>query len=124
METLTLQKPALVESLQQLATVQNTTADTLLDIAVREFLDKWSSQKIQAESDSFTQLHPQLVTKYLGMYVAIRNGAIVDQDTELRALHLRVRQRFGRIPVLLRQVISDVEMRDLMFLTSKFQYLA
>ncbi len=115
METLTLQKPALVESLQQLATVQNTTADTLLDTAVREFLDKWSSQKIQAESEAFTQLHPQLVTKYLGAYVAIHNGAVVDHDTELRPLHLRIRQRFGRMPVLLRQVNPELEARDLVF---------
>lgn len=95
MKTLAVQKPALVESLQQLATMQNTTADILLDTAVREFLDKWSSQKIQAESTAFTQLHPQLVTKYLGAYVAIHDGAVVDHDVELRPLHLRIRQSLG-----------------------------
>ncbi len=55
------------------------------------------------------------------MYVAIHNGEVVDNDTDVRALHLRIRQQFGRIPVLLRQVMTEKEPRDLIFRSPKFE---
>jgi hypothetical protein len=38
---------------------------------------------------------------YAADYVAVRHGAVVDQDPDQRALYLRVRARYGRAPVLI-----------------------
>lgn len=118
---LTLQKPELVKELEQVATAQNTTAEELLNRVVSDYLDKLAHQKIQAESIAFGELHHQLVAKYLGDYVAIHNGKVVDHDTDVRTLHLRIRKRFGRTPVLLRQVAQDVEQQDLVFRSPKLE---
>jgi len=122
MDILTLQRPALVERLKQVATDEKTTAEVLLDTAVGEFLDKWVSQKLQAETNAFANLHPQLVLSYLGHFVAIHHGKVVDHDVDVRALHLRTRQKFGHMPVLLRQVTQSVELRDLVFRSPRLEY--
>jgi len=122
-EILTLQKQDLVQRLKQVATDENTTAEALLDAAVGEFLDKWVSQKIQTETSAFANLHPQLVGRHLGEYVAIHNSQVVDHDINMRALHLRIRHRFGRMPVLIRQVTQSAEARDLVFRSPKLESL-
>lgn len=123
MEILTLQKQELVQRLKQVATDENTTPEALLDAAVGEFLDKWVNQKIQAEISAFAELHQQLVDRYLGDYVAIHNSQMIDHDVDLRTLHLRIRHRFGRMPVLIRQVTQSAEARDLVFRSPKLESL-
>ncbi len=121
MTTLILQRQELVERLEQVAAAQDVTTEALLNIAVSEFLDKMAHQKIQAESAAFVELHNQLLTKFLGDYVAIHNGEVVDHDSDVRTLHLRIRKRFGQAPVLLRQVTPEVEQRDLIFRSPKLE---
>jgi uncharacterized protein YfaT (DUF1175 family) len=121
---LTLQKQELVEELEQAAAAQNTTAEALMHIAISEFLGKIARQKIQAESVAFEKLHAQLITEYLGQYVALHNGEVVDHDEDVRALHLRIRKRFGRTPVLLRRVSQEIEPPDLVFRSPKLEPMA
>jgi hypothetical protein len=59
------------------------------------------------------------VSRHLGEYVAIHNSQVVDHDIDIRALHLRIRHRFGRMPVLIRQVTQSAEARDLVFHSPK-----
>lgn len=118
---LTLQKPELVERLAQVATIQGATTEELLNQAVSEYLDKLAYQKIEAESAAFEKLHPELVTKFLGEYVAIHEGTVVDHDSDVRTLHLRMRKQFGRIPVLLRQITHHAEQQDLVFRSPKWK---
>lgn len=54
-------------------------------------------------------MHAELAEKYLGQYVAIHNGKVVDHDKDFHSLHSRIRQRFGRQPVLLRRVEAEPE---------------
>lgn len=116
---LTVQKPDLVERLEQIAAAQRTTVEELLDKVVTEYLDTVAHQKMRAESTAFVELHPELVTKYLGDYVAIHNSEVVDHDADARTLHLRIRKQFGRTPVLLRQVTKEAEQQDLIFRSPK-----
>ncbi len=122
MVTLALQQPDLVSLLQQIAAEQNTTAEELLDAAISEFLDKASRQKIQAESAVFREMHAQLASKYPGEYVAVHDGQVVDHDPDVRTLHLRIRQRYGRLPILLRQVTEAAESQDLVFHSPKLEH--
>ena len=39
--------------------------------------------------------------RYQGQFVAVKDGQVIDQDADRRALYLRIRQRFGRQPVLI-----------------------
>jgi hypothetical protein len=118
---LILEKPELVERLEEVATAQRITPEDLLTKVVSEYLDKIAHQKIQSESVAFEELHNRLVTKYLGDYVAIHNGDVVDHDPDVRTLHLRIRRRFGRTPILLRLVKAELEQPDLVFRSPKLE---
>ena len=118
---LILEKPELVERLEEVAISQSITPEDLLTKVVSEYLDKIAHQKIQAESMAFEELHNGLVSKYLGDYVAIHNGKVVDHDPDVRTLHLRIRHRFGRTPVLLRLVKEELEQSDLVFRSPKLE---
>jgi hypothetical protein len=113
MKTLILQERRLVEELEQVAAQQNTSAEALLNTAVSQFLYNKVLRKMQAENQAFEQMHSKLVTQYLGQYVAIHNCELIDHDTDLMALRKRIRQRFGRMPILLRQVTPERELREL-----------
>lgn len=84
------------------------------------------SQSRQAEHDklareltAYKALHPTLVKDYLGQYVAIHNGELVDHDLEFSDLHQRIRQRFGCQTVLLHRVELGLE-RELVFRSPRF----
>jgi len=106
MSTLTL-PPQLIAELEQAASEQAVNAEQLLEDAVRTYLRQLERDKIKTEANAFRKLHPELVKQYLGRYVALHNGDVVDSDKDFQALHQRIRQRFGRQAVLLRQVTPE-----------------
>ncbi len=79
--------------------VQEITTD-----AIRAQLDKLADAKLDAEIAVFQRLWPQLREHYDQQFVAIHAGQVVDNDLEFEPLFLRVRQRFGELVVLIRQV--------------------
>ena len=119
MSTITLQ-PRLVEQLEQVAAQRSVEAQELIETAVRAYLRQVEREKIKAEAEAFRSMHAELAEKYLGQYVAIHNGKVIDHDEDFQALHSRIRQRFGRQPVLLRQVKSEPE-RVLTFRSPQFE---
>ena len=118
---LALQKSELVEQLEQIAETQSTTPEDLLDKVVSDYLVKAAQEKIRAENEAFEAIHQQLLHKYLDKYVAIHNGEVIDSDTDVRALHLRIRKKFGRTSVLLRQVVREKEQPDLVMRSPKLE---
>ena len=69
-------------------------------------------KKIRAETKAFEQQREMLLTNYLGQYVAVHDGQVIDHDPDLLTLHLRVVERLGDIAVLLKKVTTKPE-RDL-----------
>lgn len=65
--------------------------------------------KIHAEARAFRAMHRQLMEKHLGWYVAIHEGQLVDDDQDRRKLYLRIRAKYGIVPVLIRQVAKAPE---------------
>ncbi len=106
--TITLQ-PRLVEQLEQVAVQRSVEAKELVEAAVRAYLRQMEREKIKAEAEAFCSMHAELAEKYLGQYVAIHGGKVVDHDEDFQTLHSRIRQLFGRQPVLLRQVEVEPE---------------
>ncbi len=105
--SITLQEPQLVARLQQVAATEHYSAEALLQKAVTEYLDKIAQQKIRAESEAFEAMHAELLQTHRDHYVAVHEGQVVDADTEARALYLRIRERYGAMPVLIRQVTAE-----------------
>lgn len=103
MSTIALQSE-LMEQLEQVAASRAVVPEELLESAVRAYLRQLEREKIKAEADAFRSMHAELVEKYPRQYVAIHNGQVVDHDQDFQSLHTRIRQRFGRQPVLLRRV--------------------
>ena len=120
MHTVTL-KPDIAEQLKHLTGTGEFGQDTdvIVDRAVRVYLANLRQKKIEAETEAFEQ-QKNALTKYDGEYVAIHNGQIVDHDSDLRTLHLRIFEQFGHKPVLLKQVISKPE-HDLTFRNPRFE---
>lgn len=108
MTTITL-SPQLAAELEQIANEQAVKPEELLEDAVRAYLRGLERDKIKAEATAYRKLHSELVKQYLGRYVAIHDGNVVDHDEDFQELHRRIRQRFGRQPVLLRQVATEPE---------------
>lgn len=113
MNPLMLQERVLLEELEQIATVQKTTPEELLNKAVSQFLYKVALEKMKTETTAFERMYDQLVVQYLGRHVAIHNSELVDHDEDLLALRKRIRQRFGRMPILLRQVTPERDLPEL-----------
>ena len=70
-------------------------------------------RKLEAEVRAFERMHPRLVEAYLGQFVAVHEGRVVDADGDFEALFLRLQRRLGGVVVLIRRVEGEagVELR-------------
>ncbi len=97
-------QPKLVEQVRWIAKSERGTIEDFVNKAIRERLRRLEDQKLEAEARVFERMHPQLVEQYLGQFVAVHDGQVVDADVDFEALFLRLQNRFGDIPVLIRLV--------------------
>lgn len=109
-----------MQRVQEAATTQTIQPEQLIDRAVRAYLRQLDRERIKAEAQAFQSQHAELVRNYLGQFVAIYNGHLVDHDPDFEALHGRIRQKFGQQPVLLRQVEIQPE-RELVFRSPRLE---
>lgn len=97
-------QPDLVERIHRITKSKGSTVKDFVNQAVREHLEQLEDQKLKAEIQAFERMHPQLVKQYLGQFVAVHEGQIVDADVDFEALFLRLEKRLGDVPVLIRPV--------------------
>ncbi len=102
-------EPELYSRIEQAAQEQNTSAEVLLGEAVRQYLWELDRRKISEESAIYRRRHPELKARYLGQFIAMRNGEVVDHDITFDTLMRRVRQRFHSLPVMITQVAETSE---------------
>ncbi len=119
METISL-KSDLAEQIRFLANRNQTSTEAFVDKALRVYISQFRREKIRAETEAFNQQRKKLLAKYPGEYVAIHNGQVIDNDQDLRTLHLRVFDRLGHTPVLLKQVTNEPD-RELVFRSPHFE---
>lgn len=110
----------LAEQISQLAAHTQRSADELVEEAIQAYLSQVRRDKIHAEREEFERQHEQLVTAYLGQYIAMHEGQVIDHDPDLQTLHLRVIERLGRTPVLLTRVAAQPH-RELVFRSPRFE---
>lgn len=94
----------LVESLRQIAAEQGKTLDQVFDDLAQQYIRQARREKIHREQEAYLAMHAELKEKYLGQHVAIHEGKLVDVDPDAGVLLQRVRQRFGRAPVMICEV--------------------
>ena len=91
---------------------QRDVIDVLLDIISSEFApypENPNRAAMKQEIAGYKKMHPDLAQKYLGQYVAIYQGKLVDHDVDPVALHKRVTARYPGKVVLSRKVGDDAE---------------
>ena len=98
--------PFVIESqlysrIEQAADEQKIGIDRILTDALRRYLWELDRRKISAESQVYQRRHAELKAQYQGRYIAMHGGQVVDHDSDVTALRERVRQRFGRRPVMI-----------------------
>lgn len=110
----------LVEQIGHLIEKEETSTEAFVEKAVRTYIAQLHREKIRAETDAFYAQIDRLLVLYEGQYVAIHSGQVIDHDQNLRTLHLRVFDRLGHTPVLLKQVTAAPE-RELVFRSPRFE---
>lgn len=81
--------------------------DDIVSEAVEQYLEaKWRA-KLDEELAAYVKLHADLVHTHFGAWVAIHDGTVVDHDQDRVALYRRVRQHYGRVPVLVCEVTAE-----------------
>ena len=113
-------KPELAEQIEHLAGKEQTSAEALVEKAIRAYIVQTSREKIRRETEAFNEQLESFLVMYPGRYVAIHNGQVIDHDPDLRTLHLRVFDRLGHTPVLLKQVTTEPE-RELVFRSPRLE---
>lgn len=96
-----LKEPLLVQEVNQLAEHEGLDAAVFVAEAVRRHLAHYRQKRIVAETEAWYRLPPEERLRYEGKFVAVYNGQVVDSDPERLTLYLRLRERYGRQPILI-----------------------
>jgi Arc/MetJ family transcription regulator len=105
-------EPQLYSRIEQAADEHKIGVDRILTDAIRRYLWELDRRKISEESQIYQQRHAELKAQYLGQYIAMSDGQVVDHDVDITVLRQRVRQRFGRKPVMI-ALVEEVAERTL-----------
>jgi len=97
----------LAESLASAADQMETSVEAVIQEAIRQYLATRRRKQLEQEIAAYEAMHARLWQAMPGMWVAIHGGELVDQDRDRVALYRRIRDRFGRIPVLMREVKAE-----------------
>ena len=104
MTVVELREDALIWQIEQLAAQTAQPVEKVLATAVETYLDQLERDGIRSETQAFWAMQDELLAQYPGQHVAIYNKNVVDHDTDAASLELRVRERFGPLPVLIAPV--------------------
>lgn len=102
-------EPDLYKRVEKAALEHEASIDEILSKAVRHYLWELDRRKISEETRIYRQRHAELQAQHLGQYIAMRNGQVVDHDADFQTLYQRIRQRFGRTPVMITLVEKAAE---------------
>ena len=102
-------KPELLATLEQSAVNNSRSVSDLVNEAVERYLREQRRSQLQQEIEAYKILHDRLVQHYLGEWVAVYKGQMVDHAVDGSALHQRIRQKYGHSAVLIRQVQTQAE---------------
>lgn len=103
-----------------IAEQEDKEIEDLVSEALRQYLWEAKERKIDREMEAYRAMHAELKQRFLGEYVAIHNGELVDHDADRRALSRRVRQKYENVAVLITPVEEEPE-REFLMLSPRFE---
>lgn len=95
------------ESLEQDAAQESRSVSEVVNDAIERYLRERQRAKLDREIAAYETLHGKLKQKYLGQWVAVHDQQLVDHDADGSALYRRIRAKYGRTAVLIRQVTAQ-----------------
>ena len=101
MATIALREPFLVKEVQQVAEQEGLDAAAFVAEAVRLHLATYRQKRIMAETEAWYRLPVEDRKRYEGRFVAVYGSQVVDSDPDRLTLYLRLRERYGRQPILI-----------------------
>ncbi len=99
----------LYNRIEKAASEHKANINEILNQAVRRYLWELDRRKISEESKIYRQHHAELKDQYLGQYIAMHEGQVVDHDADFPTLRQRIRQLFGHTPVMITLVEETAE---------------
>jgi len=96
--------PHTLTALEEMATHYGLDANELIDNALKIYRRRLEETKIEAEKRQFLVQHNRLKENYLGQFIAMHEGQVVDHDPDFVSLHQRIRQKYGHEAILIRRV--------------------
>ena len=99
----------LYQRVQQLARIHQQSLDAVLETAVVLAETQWpmntaDEEDMAQEEAAYQAMHPELMQRYAGQYVAIWHGELVGHDPDELTLLRRIEAEYGDEVVLLKQV--------------------
>jgi hypothetical protein len=76
------------------AVIENVLDEALPQITEDSDDERQADEAVEREGAAYRRLHPELKQKFLGQYVAIYGGKLVDHDSDQVELYLRVKARY------------------------------
>jgi hypothetical protein len=101
--------PTLIQEIRAYSNAENDDLRSVVEDALRQHLFRLRQQKIDQECDAYQRNYPQIAGKYLGQFVAVHNGEVIDADNNGVVLSKRIREKFGRVPIAIIQVRETPE---------------
>jgi Family of unknown function (DUF5678) len=95
--------------LTKIAVEQSISPENLVEKAIRDLLRAEASRILARETKAFRLMHPQLLQKYAGQYVALHQGQLIDHDADQLTLYLRIDAQYPDEVILIKQVTPEVE---------------
>ena len=106
METIIL-RPDLRRALEQDAAQETKSVNDIVNDAIEHYLRERQRAKLNQEIAAYETMHPILRKNHLGHWVAIHNQQLVDADEDKLALYRRIRSKYEKTSVLIRQVSEN-----------------
>jgi hypothetical protein len=94
-------EPELYKRVKEAAAIYDSTVGEILSQAIRRFVWELEQRKISEETRIYHEKFAELKGQYLGQYIAMHEGQVVDHDTDLTVLRKRIHQQYERIPVMI-----------------------
>ncbi|HET7089982.1 MAG TPA: DUF5678 domain-containing protein [Anaerolineae bacterium] len=92
------------ETLKRNARQESRSVDEIVNEAVSLYLRERQRAKLDKEIAAYEAMHAELRQRYLGQWIAVHEQQLVDHDPDGSALYQRIRSRYGKTSVLIRQV--------------------
>jgi len=105
-ETIIL-RPDLRRALEQDAAQETKSVNDIVNDAIEHYLRERQRAKLNQEIAAYETMHPILRKNHLGHWVAIHNQQLVDADEDKLALYRRIRSKYEKTSVLIRQVSEN-----------------